>query len=177
MSLFTVADCAVCAEGYAPSIIGGCYKCTRSSVTSAVGLAVAVLALTLGLVIELWDLVAVVDGNGSVEAKQEGEKGFRKWKLSSCRSCLKTMFPVTSIKIVVVVWQILTQVSVVLDAEQCLSAPPRGDRNLNKPSGSWCRIVNKAFTTLQPVRKKASVSMTLHSRGADSCHDRDRRFG
>lgn len=65
----------------------------------------------LGLVLSY--LLAVVNVNGGDEGEQEVPRGFWKRKSSSCYKVLLTMFPLTSIKIVVVVWQILTQVNVV----------------------------------------------------------------
>lgn len=89
------------------------------------------MAMAFGLAIVWWDLVGVVDGDSSVEEEEGEKKGFRKWRWSSCRSSLKKMFPVTSIKIVVVVWQILTQVSVELGQEQRSRPSQRGLSNFN----------------------------------------------
>lgn len=85
------------------------------------GLVLATVVVFLGVVVVVVsDLVAVVKVEGSANQKQEAARGFWKWRLSSCHSFLAKIFPLTSIKIVVVVWQILTQVTkVVVGTENC----------------------------------------------------------
>lgn len=106
----TVADCAVCAEGYAPSIAYGCYKCSGASLGSSVGLVLAGMLVTIGVAVVLSDLVGVVDANGSAQEGEQGPRGFWRWRLSSGYTFLTKIFSITSIKIVVVVWQIISQV-------------------------------------------------------------------
>lgn len=80
------------------------------------GLTVAAILVVLFVVtILVVNLVRVVDAGAENE---EGEKGFWKRKYSTCSNFLMKAFPLTAIKIVVVVWQIVTQVFRVLVSEQ-----------------------------------------------------------
>ena len=58
--------------------------------------------------------LAVVKVDDPAEDEQGAQRGFSKRESSSCYRVLLKIFPLTSIKIVVVVWQILDQVNLVL---------------------------------------------------------------
>lgn len=122
----TIADCAVCKDNYAPGIAHSCHKCSGRSLGSAVGLVLLTLMVILGgLAVAVAYLVALVRVGGSAEEEQEAPRGCWKWRLGSCHSFLRKVFPVTSMKVIVVVWQILTQVNVVLDTGKCLGCVVR----------------------------------------------------
>ena len=103
-----VADCAVCDEGFAPGIAYSCRKCTGAITISAVGLAVAVcltvLLFTALLILRL--------GSVAHDRTEEGmEISPSLWKRCwSCGLSLGDMLPLVAIKIVVTVWQIVSQV-------------------------------------------------------------------
>ena len=62
------------------------------------------------LVLVFSHLLAVIEVDESAEDEQEARRGCWGWKPSSVYKKMLKIFPLTSIKIVVVVWQILTQV-------------------------------------------------------------------
>ena len=125
-----VADCAVCAEGFAPGIAYSCRECSGGVTTSAV-------ALLAGLVIAVFLLAALVLVHlGSVVRYNNGKMAQSSWKqkCSSCRASLVQMIPFTAIKIVVTVWQIISQV-----------CPPRLAHEVPSvaPSSPQCSRPNK----------------------------------
>lgn len=74
-------------------------------------MAAAVVVLPLVILIFM-HLGSVVDEGEEKGAEQNVEVAHRAWKQKcwSCRSALVNMVPLTSIKIVVTVWQIISQV-------------------------------------------------------------------
>lgn len=102
-------DCAVCAEGFAPGVAYSCRKCSGSAkkfalaLASVVGLAMFLLA---GLLLWYMGRVAIENSGGSMEIARGG------WGQNgrSCRSFPLKLLPVTAMKIVVTVWQIIYQV-------------------------------------------------------------------
>ncbi|CAN0014564.1 unnamed protein product [Scytosiphon promiscuus] len=104
------AYCAVCEEGYASGYQFSCSSCDGENLQSAIGTSVAlffVALVVLGLVIA--DLVRVVD-----ELKPDTTSSCG-MKLTYCRDRVVKAVPLTSIKIVVVAWQIVTQFSSVVN--------------------------------------------------------------
>ena len=101
-----VADCAVCAEGFAPGMAYSCRECSGGVTISAVALmaaiVVAMLLLTTFVFLHL----------GSVVPDENAEVVQSSWKrkCSSCRASIAQIVPFTAIKIVVTVWQIISQV-------------------------------------------------------------------
>lgn len=94
-------DCSVCEEGYAPGLSYGCNSCSDGvslMVTAVVLIAVAVVVVVIiGL-----DLTAVGGAAGSATSRRGLDAKFRR---------LKAFIPFHSLKIAVVSWQIITQVS------------------------------------------------------------------
>jgi len=105
-----VPDCAVCEQGFAPGIAYSCRECSGDTTGLAVGLAVAV-ALALLLVAGL--LFSYMCSTVHDETDEGMEIGRRSWKKKclSFRSTLVNMLPLRAIKIVVTVWQIISQVN------------------------------------------------------------------
>ncbi|CAM9428829.1 unnamed protein product [Scytosiphon promiscuus] len=103
--------CAVCADGYAPGTAYICSECSGSSMESAVGVAATALAVILLVVaIVVSDLVQIVDGNGNNQQSEEGgARGALTRGFARCYAFSARAFPLTSVKIIVVVWQIITQ--------------------------------------------------------------------
>ena len=103
-----VADCAVCDERFAPGLAYSCRKCTGAITTSAVGLAVAVcLAVLLFTALLLSRLGSVA--HDRTEEGMEIDPSLWK-KCWSCGLSLGDMLPLVAMKIVVTVWQIVSQV-------------------------------------------------------------------
>ncbi|CAB1102169.1 unnamed protein product [Ectocarpus sp. CCAP 1310/34] len=97
--------CSVCADGYAPGTAYQCHECSGTSMGSAVGVAAAVVAVVLLMVaVVAADLVRVVDGDDSIKDART-----LKGRLSRFHAFVVTAFPLTTVKIVVVAWQIITQ--------------------------------------------------------------------
>lgn len=103
------ADCAVCAEGYAPATGYSCLKCSSGVKLSAIGLtATVIFAAVVMLSILFTDIKTVVNENeeqGTEEVRDFWEQRYR-----SCHTFLVNMLPLAAIKIVLTVWQILSQV-------------------------------------------------------------------
>lgn len=120
---FDCADCAVCEDGYAPGTAYICRKCSGSSMGSAMGVAAAALAVTLLVVaVVASDLVRVVDGNGENSRNEErGARAALSRGFARCYTFSARAFPLTTVKIIVVVWQIITQVSAVLNVGGVIS--------------------------------------------------------
>lgn len=113
------------------------------------GLVLTTVIVVLALVvIVLSDLVAVRKMDDDAEEKLEGPRDFWTCRLSSFHAFLVKMLPLTSIKIVVVVWQILTQVNVVLKVTKLVEVTytDLGDR-LQITSGSRSRNDGNGVTT------------------------------
>ena len=88
-------DCSVCSGGYTAELSFTCSKCSHSAggIALAAILAVAVLVVAVAVVLYVM--------SGQVEAGRQGMV-----------ERLGRFIPLHSVKIVIVAWQILTQVSV-----------------------------------------------------------------
>lgn len=99
-------DCAVCEEGYAPGFHYSCRSCLGEERKAAIAVAMAVLAIALvGVSLMVANLVRMVDGS---------TVGMGCWENRCClswRTKVADAVPLTSIKILVVAWQIITQVT------------------------------------------------------------------
>ncbi|CAM9855884.1 unnamed protein product, partial [Ascophyllum nodosum] len=84
--------CSVCSENYAPSLGFTCRECSKRSVGTAMAVVLTVLALTIGIIIVRHLLYMNVEGDrrGVVDR-------------------VMRRVPLQSVKIIVTVWQILTQ--------------------------------------------------------------------
>lgn len=79
---------------------------------AAVGVTAAALSAALLVVaVVVSDLIRIVDGNGdNKQSEEEGARGALSRGFARCHACTVRTFPLTTVKIVVVVWQIITQV-------------------------------------------------------------------
>ena len=101
-------DCAACAEGYVSGFQYSCHSCQGSDKWTAIGGALAVLVVVMFVVVfGVAFLVAVIDRPTS------GRNGKWERRVSNLRNGLVRAIPLTAIKIVVVSWQIITQVKFV----------------------------------------------------------------
>ena len=105
------ADCAVCAEGFAPGANNHCHKCSKESRGRTVGLAIIFLVGALCVTVLVASYLLQPEVNANVE---EGNKARSLWrrKLSSFRQALVKGSPLSAVSIVVVVLQIVIQVRV-----------------------------------------------------------------
>ncbi|CAM9404595.1 unnamed protein product, partial [Ectocarpus sp. 12 AP-2014] len=101
-----------CNEGYASGYQFSCSSCSGQNLRSAIGTSVALFFVGLVLVaLVVADLVRVIDEN---ENKTDTGSTWGK-KMTSCRDRIVNAVPLTSIKIVLVAWQIVTQFSSVVN--------------------------------------------------------------
>lgn len=103
------ADCAVCAEHFSARIGYSCEECSERTRRLAVGLVVA------ALVVVLLAAALVLKDLGSALKDDTGEgmdvrRGLVARKCSMFMGSLMKVLPLRAIKIVVVVWQIVSQV-------------------------------------------------------------------
>lgn len=103
------ADCAVCDQGFAPATAYSCRECSSSSKKLAVGLStLAAFCVTLVAALIGWRLGSVArEISPDDEEVARSSQDPKRW---SCRTFPMRMLPLTAIKIVVTVWQILYQV-------------------------------------------------------------------
>ena len=104
-------DCAVCTEGFSPGYAHTCKSCLGDSKRRALAVisAIALLALVAATFL-VAKLVSVVEtGPPSGEDKEQSH-----WqrRCSLWQARMRKTVPLTAVKIVVVVWQIVTQVCV-----------------------------------------------------------------
>lgn len=107
--MFDAADCAVCEEHYAPGLGRRCQECSEHSTESTWALsALAVLLVGSVTVMFILYLVQNVDD----EARREQSQARRWWKekLTRVREFIAKVVPLSAIRIVVVVAQIVVQV-------------------------------------------------------------------
>ena len=90
---FLFSDCSVCSKTYAPGLNFSCQKCSDGTKGIAITLVIMVLLIAFGLAISSYLVSAEVGGAG----RGIVDRAMR-W------------VPMQSIKIIVVAWQILTQV-------------------------------------------------------------------
>lgn len=102
--------CAVCSESYAPGFAFTCQKCHGVDERSIWGLTVVLFAGPLILAAvgfsHLWSVINV----GGHEEAESADSIWRQ-RRRSCRTYLVRMLPLSEVKIIVTVWQIITQVS------------------------------------------------------------------
>lgn len=99
-------DCAVCTDGYSPGYFHSCKSCEGDSRRSALYAVSAVgAAVLLAVVFVTAKLVSAVETTPSDKTPSRWQQRRSVWQ-----SRMKKMLPLTAIKIVVVVWQIVTQV-------------------------------------------------------------------
>ena len=105
------SDCAVCANGYAPGSNYRCHRCSESTRRAGAGAAVVmIVASVLLLIVAVWDVKRVAFDGPENEIYRSG------WQrnMSSCIEVMRKAFPLVALKIVLVVWQIITQVRIIV---------------------------------------------------------------
>ena len=102
-------DCAVCAEGYTKGLSYSCHECSGDHKRLAVGLAIFVGLVTLAAAALLFARLGGVARVREGEYMEAAPPSWR-WKFCSCNGFVFDILPLTSIKIVVTVWQIISQV-------------------------------------------------------------------
>ena len=105
----TVADCAVCADGFAPLAAYKCRDCSDTSLPSAEGLAVAMVVILVSVAAVLSaHLMRTIDSGDDVE--NGVANGSLEQRCVHVENIVVKVFPLMAVKIVVVVWQIISQV-------------------------------------------------------------------
>ena len=105
-----VTDCAACAEGFAPWTAFECRQCSDADRPSAVGLLVtiAIILVAVGAALSAFFMRAIHRGDGQDET--EISRGSLERRCIYLENVFVKAFPLTAVKIVVVVWQIISQV-------------------------------------------------------------------
>lgn len=113
--LLSYLDCAVCAEGYSSGITFSCHECTGANGQLSIGVA-AVISFLLILIVSVMISDLARAGDDSIDGQARGSCTRSSWtrRVRSCRDNFVEAVPLPAIKIVVVVWQIVTQVCVVI---------------------------------------------------------------
>lgn len=102
-------DCAICADGYAPGVAYSCHECSGSRSRLALGFTIFLSLSFIVIVGLLFSHLRSVVHEGS-EQDTGVARGFWRQKHWYCQTFLVKMLPLTAIKIVVTVWQIISQV-------------------------------------------------------------------
>lgn len=98
-------DCAVCDDGYAPGVMNRCHECSEKNRRWSAGLAAAAAVVVLIVTI-------IVVSNVLRDSEDEPTSACPRMVRSSLKWLVKGL-PLSAIKIVVVVLQIITQVGVI----------------------------------------------------------------
>ncbi|CAM9198462.1 unnamed protein product [Ectocarpus sp. 12 AP-2014] len=104
------AYCAVCDADFASGYQYSCSSCVGENKRTAIGVSVVLCVVALAVIaLVIADLVRVVEENSTKTASQWEQR------MTSFRDRMVDVVPLTSIKIVVVAWQIVTQFSSVVN--------------------------------------------------------------
>ncbi|CAN0056334.1 unnamed protein product, partial [Scytosiphon promiscuus] len=99
--------CAVCTAGYSPGYAHTCKSCLGDSKRRALGIIASIATVALvALAFLVAKLVSVVETGPPVKAQSRWQQ-----KCSVWQQRMRNTVPLTAVKIVVVVWQIVTQYS------------------------------------------------------------------
>lgn len=104
------AACAVCADTHAPGFGFSCHECEGAvgeSAKAIAGVAIGVVAISVALI--LMDFTRRVGGEGGDDIEEGGPRTCKR-DISAIVSRIVKSLPMTAIKTVIVVWQIITQV-------------------------------------------------------------------
>ena len=101
---FLFPDCSVCSKNYVPGLSFICRKCSDSAMSYTIAAVVTVMIVAVGLTIVFYLL--------STERSVVGQ---------GIVASITQRLPTQSVKIIIVVWQILTQVRAVNRREACSS--------------------------------------------------------
>lgn len=111
---YRIADCAVCTEGYAPGPSSRCHKCSGQNKGLLVAIPATVLFITLlAIALAASYLLELVGDETNIEQNQP-----RQWwreNLPRLHNLFVKAIPLSSIRIVVTVLQIVIQVRSVRD--------------------------------------------------------------
>ena len=103
------SDCSVCAEGFSRGIAYSCRKCSKAAFGSAIGVWSTMAVVVLLVAAVLFKSLVTVVGDDTARTNDSPD-GFSRSKCASFQDLAKKAFPISAIKIVVVVWQIVFQV-------------------------------------------------------------------
>lgn len=101
-------DCAVCSNGFSPGTAHSCHSCAGKRSPAAHGIFFSVLVVASALVVlVVMDLLSLVNGSEDLGDKMKGSG----WGSIVFR--LTGAVPLACFKVVVVIWQIISQVRAV----------------------------------------------------------------
>lgn len=107
----SVTDCAVCVDRFAPGIAYSCQECSGGVARSAMGLMIALGLVGLVMVAQLfYYLGRVISESPNQGTDDVARDSVWERSSSSCSASLGSTLPLTAIKIVLTVWQIISQV-------------------------------------------------------------------
>lgn len=104
------ADCAVCAKGFSPGMAYSCTKCSGRTKKSGVGVAVTSVIIVPVVAVMLLRYLGRAEDDDT-RGRRGASRGFLRQKCDIFQESLSKVLPLTAIKMVVVVWQIVLQVS------------------------------------------------------------------
>lgn len=102
-------DCAICADGYAPGVAYSCHECSGGGSRWALGFTIFLSLVMVVMARLLFSHLRSV-AQERTEEDTDVARGFWRQKYWYCQTFLVKMLPLTAIKIVITVWQIISQV-------------------------------------------------------------------
>ena len=103
------ADCSLCADGLSRGIAYSCRECSQKARAPAIGVSLIVVVVVSLLAVVILKSIGTAVGDDSEESKGASQ-GFAGSKCAWCHDMTMKVLPLSAIKIVVVVWQIIYQV-------------------------------------------------------------------
>ena len=149
-----VTDCAACAEGFAPWTAFECRQCLDAGRPSSVGLSVTIVIMVIAGAAALSAYLMRAIHSGDVQDETEITRGSMERRCINLENVFVKVFPLTAVKIVVVVWQIISQV------KRNTNDTPAADRSLGTLVSSGCRLMpvkTKRFRTMLYAVENAYV--------------------
>ncbi|CAN0297003.1 unnamed protein product [Pylaiella littoralis] len=160
------AYCAECEEGFTSGYQYSCSSCVGNKKRSAIGVSIALFLVALGAIV-----FVIVDLVHGVDEHDNGTARVWRKKLTSWRDRVAKAVPLTSIKIVIVAWQIITQFSSVVNVvypevyERFLSALNLVNLNLGVILSISCVVETNfygrlVFATVAPLVVLGALAAT-----------------
>lgn len=117
-NIVCIVACTVCADAYAPGFGYSCHKCDGPTGDSAIAIGFIIFAVVVIITaLLLLELARRIDGEGMDGEGMDGANGGREGEprrfkrgVNWVLSIIAKSFPVTAFKMLIVVWQIVTQV-------------------------------------------------------------------
>lgn len=98
--LLASPDCAVCASGYTAGISHTCYACDGATAAAAKAAAITLMLISALVLLSAYKYLTSA---GTSDVPEQSS-------LHACLSRIKQAFPLQAVKILIVAWQIITEV-------------------------------------------------------------------